>query len=418
MRTRGRVACLTVAVILAWGMFGGLPGQSQPREPIRIGFIAPTTGVFAANGRDMVNGFQMFWEERGNAVAGRRVEIIVEDDAAVPANTLTKARKLVGQDRVHMIVGPLSAATGLALVDYVNEARVATVYPIVSADDITQRRRSPYIVRLGWTSSQVNHPLGDWVIRNTRYRRVATIGYDFAFGHENVGGFQRVFEELGGRVVQKLWPPIGAPDYGPYLAQLRRDVDAVYAIFSGADALRFLAQYRDFGLKGRIPLIGGGTLTDEHVLYQMGDEALDIVTALHYSAALNTPQNREFAAAYARKFQRPPSYYSENCYTAARLIYEALVQLRGNVEDKEAFLGALRRVRVPDAPRGPISMDAYGNPIQNVYIRRVERRGGILQNTVIFTYEKVSQFWKYDPQEFLRQPVYSRDFPPCRYCGQ
>jgi branched-chain amino acid transport system substrate-binding protein len=264
----------------------------------------------------------------------------------------------------------------------------------------------------------VNHPLGDWVIRNTRYRRVATIGYDFAFGHENVGGFQRVFEELGGRVVQKLWPPIGAPDYGPYLAQLRRDVDAVYAIFSGADALRFLAQYRDFGLKGRIPLIGGGTLTDEHVLYQMGDEALDIVTALHYSAALNTPQNREFAAAYARKFQRPPSYYSENCYTAARLIYEALVQLRGNVEDKEAFLGALRRVRVPDAPRGPISMDAYGNPIQNVYIRRVERRGGILQNTVIFTYEKVSQFWKYDPQEFLRQPVYSRDFPPCRYCGQ
>ncbi|MDR7597772.1 MAG: ABC transporter substrate-binding protein, partial [Armatimonadota bacterium] len=189
-------------------------------------------------------------------------------------------------------------------------------------------------------------------------------------------------------------------------------------IFSGADALRFLAQYRDFGLKGRIPLIGGGTLTDEHVLYQMGDEALDIVTPLHYSAALNTPENRAFASAYARKFQRPPSYYSENSYTAARLVYEALVQLRGNVEDKEALLSALRRVRVADAPRGPISMDAYGNPIQNVYIRRVERRGGILQNTVIYTYERVSQFWKYDPQEFLRQPVYSRDFPPCRYCGQ
>ncbi len=408
---------VTAVLVLVAALLGTAPAGSQTREPIRIGFIAPTTGVFAANGRDMVNGFQMFWEEKGNTVAGRRVEIIVEDDAAVPANTLTKARKLVGQDGVHMIVGPLSAATGLALVDYVNEARVPTIYPIVSADDITQRRRTPYIVRLGWTSSQVNHPFGDWVIRNTRYRRVATIGYDFAFGHENVGGFQRVFEELGGRVVQKLWPPIGAPDYAPYLAQLRRDIDAVYAIFSGADALRFLAQYRDFGLKGRIPLIGGGTLTDEHVLYQMGDEALDIVTPLHYSAALNTPQNREFAVAYARKFQRPPSYYSENCYTAARLIYEVVTQLRGRVEDKEALLNALRRVQVPDAPRGPISMDAYGNPIQNVYIRRVERRGGILQNTVIFTYERVSQFWKYNPEEFLRQPVYSRDFPPCRYCS-
>lgn len=408
----------TLAALLVWGLAGGPPARSQTQGPIRIGLIFPITGGFAANGRDSVNGFQMFWEEKGNRVAGRPVEILVEDDVNVPANSLTKARKLAEQDRVHLLVGPLSAASGLALVDYVNGARVPTVYPIVSADDITQRRRSPYIVRLGWTSSQVNHPLGDWVIRNTRYRRVATIGYDFAFGHENVGGFQRVFEELGGRVVQKLWPPIGAPDYGPYLAQLRRDIDAVYAIFSGADALRFLAQYRDFGLKGRIPLIGGGTLTDEHVLYQMGDEALDIVTALHYSAALNTPQNRAFASAYARKFQRPPSYYSENAYTAARLIYEALVALRGRIEDKEALLASLRRVRVEDAPRGPISMDAYGNPIQNVYIRRVERRGGILQNTVIYTYEKVSQFWKYDPQEFLRQPVYSRDFPPCRYCGQ
>jgi len=417
MRVRVCVVGLVTTVLLVGGLFGGLPARSQSSEPIRIGLIFPLTGVFAANGRDSVNGFSMFWEEKGNTVAGRRVDIIVEDDAGVPVNTVTKARKLVGQDRVHLLAGPLLASAGLALVDYVNEARVPTVYPIVSADDITQRRRSPSIVRLGWTSSQVNHPLGDWVIRNTRYRRVAAIGYDFAFGHENVGGFQRVFEEMGGRVVQKLWPPIGAPDYGPYLAQLRRDIDAVYAIFSGADALRFLAQYRDFGLKGRIPLIGGGTLTDEHVLYQMGDEALDIVTGLHYSAALNTPQNRVFASAYARKFQRPPSYYSENAYTAARLVYEALAQLRGNIDDKEVFLNALRRVRAPDTPRGPITMDAYGNPIQNVYIRRVERRGGMLQNTVIFTYEAVSQFWKYDPQQFLSQPVYSRDFPPCRYCG-
>ncbi len=390
-------------------------GPAFPQAgPIRIGFIAPQTGVFAANGRDMLVGFQMFWEERNYTVAGRKVEVISEDDVGVPANTLTKARKLVEQDRVHMLVGPLTASSGLALRDFVDSARVATIYPIVSADDITQRRRTPYIVRVGWTSSQPNHPFGEWIARNTPYRRIAAIGYDFAFGHENVGGFQRTFEEAGGRIVQKLWPPIGAPDYGPYLTQLRRDVDAVYAIFSGTDALRFLSQYQEFGLKGRIPLIGGGTLTDEHVLPQMGNEALDVVTPLHYSAALTSSENRAFASAYAKKAGRPPSYYSENSYTGARFIYEALLAIRGNVENRDAFLAALRRVTIPDAARGPVRLDAYANPVQNIYIRKVERRGGLLQNTVVFTYPNVSQFWKYDPEEFLRLPVYSRDYPPLR----
>jgi len=409
-----RLTALTVmGIVLATGLWAGAPAVSQPR-PIRIGFIAPTTGVFAANGRDMINGFLMFWEERNNTVAGRRVEVIVEDDVGAPANTLTKARKLVEQDRVHMLVGPLTANSGLALRDFVDSNKIPTIFPIVSADDITQRRRTPYIVRVGWTSSQPNQPFGEWVAKNTSYRRIATIGYDFAFGHENVGGFQRTFEENGGRIVQKLWPPIGAPDYGPYLSQLRRDIDAVYAIFSGADALRFLSQFQEFGLKGRIPLIGGGTLTDEHVLPQMGNEALDVVTALHYSAALSTPENRAFASAYSKKTQRSPSYYSENAYTGARFIFEALQAVRGNVEDAPAFLAALRRVAIADAPRGPVRLDAYANPVQNIYIRRVERRGGLLQNTVVFTYPNVSQFWKYDPEEFLKQPVYSRDYPPLR----
>lgn len=402
---------LFIAVALIVGSNGA--AVSQGKGPIRIGFIAPTTGTFAANGRDMLNGFLLFWEEKGFTVAGRRVEIIHEDDAGVPANTLTKARKLVEQDRVHMLVGPLTASSGYALRDYVHNGKIATIYPIVSADDITQRRRTPYIVRVGWTSSQPAHPFGEWVAKNLGYKRIATIAYDFAFGHEWVGGFQRTFEENGGRIVQKLWPPIGAPDYAPYLAQLRRDVDAVFAVFSGGDALRFLAQYQEFGLKDRIPLIGGGTLTDEHVLPQMGNEAVGIITALHYSAVLETPENRVFASAYARKYNRPPSYYSENSYTAGRFIYEALVAIRGNVEDKEKFLGALRKIRIPDAPRGPVYLDEFQNPVQNIYIRRVDRRG-ILRNTVIFTYPKVSQFWKYNPEEYLKQPVYSRDYPPIK----
>jgi branched-chain amino acid transport system substrate-binding protein len=415
MRGFRAVTALLIVVIAAAGLVasGSVPAYSQARGPIRIGLIAPTTGVFAANGRDVINGFNLFWEEQGNTALGRRVEVTVEDDVGAPANTLTKARKLVDQDKVHLLVGPLTANSGIALRDYVHEAKVATLFPIVSADDITQRRRTPYIVRVGWTSSQPAHPLADWVVKNTRYRRIATIGYDFAFGHEWVSGFQRTFEEMGGRIVQKLWPPIGAPDHGPYLSQLRRDIDAVFAVFSGADALRFVQQYQEFGLRGRIPVIGGGAITDEHILPQMGDEALDIISALHYSAVVNTPENRAFASSYSRKFSRPPSYYSENAYTAGRFILEALRQTRGNIEDKDAFLNALRKVEILDAPRGAVKIDQYGNPIQNIYIRKVERRG-TLQNTVIATYERVSQFWKYDPQQFLSQPVYSRDYPPLR----
>jgi len=362
----------------------------------------------------MINGFTMFWEEKGFVVAGRKVEITEEDDAGTPALTLTKARKLVELDKVHIVAGPLTASSGLALRDYLDTQKIPTIFPIVSADDITQRRTSPYIIRTGWTSSQPAHPFGEWVAKNLKYKRISTIAYDFAFGHEWVSGFQRTFEENGGRIVQKLWPPIGAPDYGPYLAQLPKNIDAVFAVFSGGDALRFLDQYRSFGLKERLPLIGGGTLTDEHVLFGMGDEALGIITALHYSAALNTPENRAFGSAYARAYKRSPSYYSENSYTAARFVYEALQAVRGDVENRDQFLAALRSVRIPDAPRGPVQLDAYQNPIQNIYIRKVELKGGLLQNTVIDTYPRVSQFWKYNPQEYLKQPAYTRDYPPIK----
>ncbi|NLG68145.1 MAG: ABC transporter substrate-binding protein [Firmicutes bacterium] len=177
--------------------------------------------------------------------------------------------------------------------------------------------------------------------------------------------------------------------------------------------MRFVSQYQQFGLKDRLPLIGGGTLTDEHVLRSMGDEAFGVVTALHYSAALQTPQHQRFASEYERRFGRVPSYYSEGTYTAGLFLKAALEAPGGQVEDKESLLAALLQVSV-DAPRGPVRLDAYQNPVQNVYVRRVERVGGRLQNTVIDTFPSVSQFWTYDPAWFLSRPVYSREFPPVR----
>ena len=411
---------LTIALVLV--LVGGLvlaeraPVTAQ-KGPVKIGFVVPLSGPLAANGKDTVTGLQMFLDEHGSRLAGREVRLILEDDEGKPATGLTKARSLVESQGVHLLVGSISAAVGYALSPYIEARKVPSLYPIVAADDLTQRKRNPYIVRTGWTSSQPSHPFGKWVYDTLKYKKIAVIGYDFAYGWEVVGGFQRTYEEAGGQVVQKLWPPLGNADFAPYITQLRRDADAVFAIFSGADALRFTKQYADAGLKERLPIVAGGTVTDEHVLRSMGDEALGIVSALHYSAALQTPANKKFVAAYEAKFKQVPSYYSEGGYVAGIALRAALEATGGDIENVDRFLTALRQVDLADAPRGPIKLDEFGNPIENVYVRKVEKVNGRLQNSIIHTFPNVSQFWTYKPEEFLKAPVYSRDYPPCKHCS-
>jgi len=405
-----------VALVVAALLLAGSPGLWAQKGPVKVGLLVPQTGPLAANGKDMINGLTLFFEEQGYRLAGREIKLIIEDSEGKPATGLTKVRGLVEEQGIHVLIGPLSAAVGYAVAPYIDSKKVPAIFPIVSAEDITQRKRSPYIIRTGWSSAQPSHPFGKWVYDNLGYRKIAMIGYDFAFGWEVAAGFHRTFEEAGGQVVQKLWTPLGTTDFGPYLAQLRRDVDAIYAVFSGADALRFAKQFNDAGLKARLPLIGGGTFTDEHVLRTMGDEALGIITALHYSAALATPANRKFAQAYEAKYKQVPSYYSEGTYVAGVALKAALEATAGDIENVDRFLSALRRVDLSDAPRGPMRFDGFGNPIQNIYVRKVERVAGRLQNTVIHTIPNVSQFGPDKPEEYLKNPVYSRDYPPCRHC--
>ena len=402
-----------VAVVLLLTAVGAVFSQ---RGPIKIGLLVPLTGPLSANGKEMANGLALYLEEQHQQLAGREAKLIVEDTEGKPPIALNKARALAESHGVHVLVGPLATAEAYALVSYIERQKIPTLSPTVAGEDLTQRRRSPYVVRTGWSAGQPGHPFGRWVYETLKYRKIAMIGQDWAFGHESCGAFQRTFEEAGGQVVQKLWPPFGTTDFAPYITGLKRDVDAVYAAGAGNDALRFVRQYADAGLKGRIPLISSGNFTDEHVLRNMGDEALGIVTALHYSAALATPANRRFVKAYEAKHQQVPSYYAEGTYVAGSVLKAALDAVGGDVEDAVKFLAALRRVRITEAPRGPVSFDDYGHPIENIYVRRVERVEGRLQNTVIHTFTGVSQFGPYRAEEFLKNPVYSRDWPLCKAC--
>ncbi len=410
-----RTLVTLVAVLVLLVAVGPDPAWAQ-KGPIKIGFLAPITGGAAQVGHDMVNGLRMWLEENGNQIAGRKVEVIVEDTQGKPDVALTKLRKLVESDKVQVLAGGLFAHVGYALAPKVDEYQVPMLYPVMAADDLTQRKPSKWVVRNGWTSSQPSHPFGEWVYKTLGYKRVAVIAQDYAFGYEVVGGFQKTYEEAGGQVIQKLWAPLNTTDFAPYLSQIRRDADAVFVLMVAGSALRFPKQYQDAGLKARLPLIGGGVSMDEFVLPSLGDEAIGTITPLIYSAALDTPVNKRFVKEYRAKFGKFPSYYSETCYTTGRWINEAAKAIGGNVEDNEKFLAALRKVEIPDAPRGPIKLDAHGNPVQNIYVRKVEKKDGELWNTVIQTFPAVSQYWKYKPEEFLKQPVYSRDFPPCKFC--
>jgi branched-chain amino acid transport system substrate-binding protein len=410
MRTR-----VTLLLVPLWILVAGR-ADAQGQGPIKIGFISPLTGAIAAAGKDMYSGCELYWQENGWQMSGRKVEVVLEDNEGNPATALVKARKLVENDRVHMLAGVILSNVAYALVPYIEGQEIPTMYPINSADDLTQRKRPKWLVRTGFSAGGNMHPFGEYAAKVLGYKKVVTVGLDYAFGWETVGGFHKSFEDNGGQIVQKLWVPLNVQDYSPYLTQIKKDADAVFVVALGRWTLLFAQQYAAGGLRGRIPLIAGGTYTDEHVLPQLGDESIGVVSAHHYSASLDTPANKRFRAAFEKAYNRIPSFYSENCYTGARIIDEAVRAIGGKVEDRAAFMAALRKVQITDAPRGPVQMDAYGNPTQNIYIRKVERVGGKLQNTVIYTYPAVSQFWKYNPEEFLKQPVYSRDFPPCRHC--
>src|SRR5215831_10988622 len=235
----------------------GLTAQAGAEE-LRIGYIAPVTGIFAQVGKDMVDGFQLYLSEHNNKLGGMDVKFIVEDDQGKPDAGVTKARKLILQDKVHMFIGGLLASTGYALAPVSTAEKTLYISSVSSADDLTQRQLSkyPYFLRSSWTSSLPHHALGQWACDNG-FKKVITIAADYAFGYESVGGFQKAFEDCGGKIVQKIWPPLGTKDFGPFIPTIKADADAVFTLMVGPMALQFPKQLRAAGYKK--PIVGGGT---------------------------------------------------------------------------------------------------------------------------------------------------------------
>ena len=377
--------------------------------PMRVGFLTVKTGPLASGGLQMEQGLALYLKERNNTLAGRPVQLFTGDSAGAPAGARTKIQELVERDNNTYQIGPHATPQARAIDDYIRDKQIPTL-SVAAAEDMTQRKANPWFVRATSTSAQCSYAMGDYAAKELKYKRVAMIADDIAYGYELNAGFQRAFEDAGGKVVQKLWPPLNAPDYGTYIAQLKTNVDAIFIGFAGSNGLKFLRQYKEYG--GKIPLLGGMTAIDESLLRQMGDEALGSLSTCWYSAQLDNESNKKLVSGMQRDNKVDPGFYAAATYTNGAVLEAALKQIDGKIEDKNALMKALRGIKVPETCRGPVQFDKYGNVVGNIYIRKVEKKGGALVNAVIKTYPNVSQFWTYDPEEFLKRPVYNRESWP------
>ena len=389
----------------------GRPAIAQA-APFKIGLLTVKTGPLAQGGIQMEQGILTFLKEKSNTLSGRKIEFISADTGGNPAGAKTKAQELIERDKVNVIIGPLAAFELLAITDYVRDNQTPLI-SLAAAEDVTQRKAHAFIIRPSATSAQCCHVMGDYAAKELKYKRAATISEDFAFGYEQMAGFQRVFEDNGGKVVKKLWPPLVTPDYTPYIAQIK-NVDCVFNGFAGSNPVKFMRAYADLGLKGKIPLLSGWTAMDDALLKSLGDEAVGVFSAAWYSADGTTESNKRFVAAMQKDYNVLPGGYSAGTYIAGQCVEAAIKQLGGKADDRKALADALHKVALTDTPRGPLKFDQYGNAVGEVFIRRCERKGGQLVNTIIKRYPNVSQFWTYEEKAFLANPVYARDYPPAK----
>jgi branched-chain amino acid transport system substrate-binding protein len=400
------------ALAVALGAASAHAQSGQMSSPIKIGVLAPVTGPLATPGKDMVEGLRLFWQQANYTAGGRKVELVIADTTCNPDQALNQARRLVHQEKVHLMIGPLCGHEGPAVAQVSKETGVPLVMDPAGADVVTKWDRTPTVVRTAVSASQIGHPWGEYMYKELGLRNVTFIGQDYTWGHEVTLGAVRTFTALGGKVARIIWNPIGTKDYGPTISAIPADTDGVSAVVVGADRARLFEAWFNFGMDKKKKIYGGYWMQQD-ALPQMDDRAIGLIgNSLIYAAGLKTPENQAFTTAFAKAYRRLPSWFGECGYTASLWTKAAIDSIQGKVEDREAFLKAMRTVSVK-APRGPLKLDAYDNPIQNVYISKIEKikhpvLGEVLTNVPVKTYEAVSQFWTWKPEEFLERGPYKR----------
>ena len=378
--------------IAVGGLLAAIAAQSATpsfaADPLKVGVLMPTSGLFAVLGKYQLNGIRYAVEEAGGEVAGRKIELIHEDDEGKPDVGLAKTRKLVLSDRVDVMTGIISSAVALAVAPYLSSQRMPIVLSNAAADSLSGPKCDRYVFRVSYSSSQISEPIGLWMAKNVPKPTYMMVT-DFVAAQEFSAAWKRAFVAGGGKVVGESFTPFGrTQDYGPYISQARAaNPGAVFATYFAAEALTFVKQYDSFGMKETIPLYGPVGITPPVLFKAQGPAALGVIQSSNYVVELDHPENRAFRDAYKKKYNEDPEEFSVMGYDAMRFIIEAVKARNGDTKDRPAFLTALENVSYT-GPRGPMSMAKNRQATQNVYIvKTVKKSDGKTGFEVIDTYK-------------------------------
>jgi branched-chain amino acid transport system substrate-binding protein len=358
--------------------------------PVKVGVLAPLSGVFSSLGTHKVEGIKLFFAGAEMKIGSRSLELVVEDTEGKPQEGLRKARKLVESDRVDILLGVLSSAVGYAIKEYATRSKKVWVTTGAAADGIFKKNnKSPYAFRASISTWQGNNPMGKW-LASQKVEHVLVTGPDYSMGREAIEAFRGSFEAAGPKIENSVFAPVGTTDFAPFLTEIKRkEPQIVYASYAGSDAVRFVQQYKAFGLADTFPLVGYGYIAEEDVIEAAGEASKGIRSGLNWAYGIATPENKDFVARYRKAYQTFPTVDSVAGYVGAQVVHEAIQALHGDTSSQEQLSEAVGKVRT-NTPRGPISFDPEtNNVIQNIYVREVGDIGGSLHNRVLATYNDV-----------------------------
>lgn len=359
---------------------------AQSKGPIRIGVLNTFSKTFAALGNANLNGMSLFFDQIGYTIAGRKIEIVREDDEANAQVGLQKLKKLVESDKCDVVTGIQASNVAMAAVEYIRQSKAFVLCSGAGATQLSYVN-VPYLFRCSVSSHPQIYAMGEWFYKNIS-KDVMLTASDYAGGRGTMVDFRLGFQKQGGKIIKEIYPPVGTNDFSAYLADIRNSgAAATFNFYAGSDAVRFVKQYDEFGIRGKAKLAGSGFMFESDSLPAQGRSAIGALNVLHYAETLENAANRKFVAAYLAKYKEYPNVYAEYGYVAGQLLHAALSAVDGNTADKDRLRGAMLSQRI-EAPRGPFRINpASQSPIHNTYIREVIEINGRITNKVIHTIE-------------------------------
>jgi branched-chain amino acid transport system substrate-binding protein len=361
--TRRTIASLALACIATLG--------HAQQAKLKVGLMLPYSGTYTALGTAIENGFKLSVQEQGGKLGGREIEYVKVDDESDPSKATDNVNKLIKRDNVDVIIGTVHSGVAMAMAKAAKESGTVLIVPNAGADAVTGPMCAPNIFRSSFTNWQPAFAMGEVAAKQEKKKKVITITWKYAAGDEAVNGFKEGFEKNGGQVTKQLNVPFPNVEFQALLTEIAAaKPDAVFAFFAGGGAVKFVKDYAAAGLNKTIPLYGPGFLTDG-TLDAQGDAAQGMLTTLHYADGLNTPRDTAFRTAYAKAFKLQPDVYAVQGYDAAQMLAIGLNAVKGDISKKAEFAAAIEKAKI-DSPRGPFSISKSHNPVQDIYLRKVD----------------------------------------------